>query len=198
MLAKNTCEREREGGREGGKEGGEEVKREEVRTGRQRQRREGGGARARTSGTPSSVYSTTVQLRRWPEHSGDHCRPVIFYITHTVPYMDMHCIEANTLSFLSQRKRSRCVLLCMNTPSSCPFSTARISIAFEPQPITCESPIRAREREGGREGGRREGREGEEGREEGGEGGKVGKEGEKGSSIQPLGMLTGRPSIVQM
>ena len=66
----------------------------------------------------------------------------------------------------------------MNTPSSCPFSTARISIAFEPQPITCESPIRARER--GRE--RRKKKTGK-GERRGEKEERWERRGEKGSSI---------------
>lgn len=42
-----------------------------------------------------------------------------------------------TLSFLSQRNLSFCAFLCMNTPSKCPVSAARISIALFPQPIIC-------------------------------------------------------------
>ena len=82
----------------------------------------------------------------------------------------------------------------MNTPSSCPFSTARISIAFEPQPITCESPIRAGEREGeGKKGQKRGGKEGREEEREGREEEREGRK-EKKVSIQPLGMLTGKYS----
>ena len=53
------------------------------------------------------------------------------------------CFSCHTLSFFSQRNLSFWVLLCMKTPSSCPFSTALISMALLPQPITWESPIRA-------------------------------------------------------
>lgn len=41
----------------------------------------------------------------------------------------------NTLSFLSDRNFSRCARLCMKTPSRCPVSTERISMAFSPQPM---------------------------------------------------------------
>lgn len=40
-----------------------------------------------------------------------------------------------TLSLRSHKNLSLCALLCMNTPSKCPVSTDRISIAFSPQPI---------------------------------------------------------------
>lgn len=42
---------------------------------------------------------------------------------------------AHTLSLRSHKNLSLCALLCMNTPSKCPVSTDRISIAFSPQPI---------------------------------------------------------------
>lgn len=40
-----------------------------------------------------------------------------------------------TLSLRSHKNLSLCALLCMNTPSKCPVSTDRISIAFSPQPM---------------------------------------------------------------
>ena len=49
----------------------------------------------------------------------------------------------HTLSFLSQRNLSFCALLCINTPSRWPESTALISMAFEPHPMMFASPISA-------------------------------------------------------
>lgn len=56
-----------------------------------------------------------------------------------------HKIEdrRHTLSFLSQRNLSLCAFLCMNTPSRCPESTDRISMALLPQPMIWPVPMNA-------------------------------------------------------
>ena len=51
--------------------------------------------------------------------------------------------ELPTLSFRSHKNFNFCAFLCIKTPSRCPVSAARISIALLPQPIIWPVPMYA-------------------------------------------------------